>query len=111
MDDRNGDMLWQDEIKTEVYALMYLKCFEFNPKLHNTGEGWKGTTLHMVFSIKQGVFYIQNFRLIGCMNCFRLHKTRFKITLVVLQHPDMQSLVEDEMYIYQRGVPMSVGDT
>ena len=53
MNDKNGDKLWKDSIKKEVYALMELDCFEFNPEGYNPGEGWQGTTLHMVFDVNQ----------------------------------------------------------
>ena len=33
-----------------------MECFEFNKEGYNTGEGWKGTTLHMVFDVKKDLW-------------------------------------------------------
>ena len=34
---------------------MYLGCLYFMPEGYNLGEGWQGTTFHMVFDVKHNL--------------------------------------------------------
>ena len=52
---------------------------------------------HVTLIRRKGIFYIPSFRSIVCMYWYRLHKSGFKRTPVVLLCPTMKGLVEDTM--------------
>ena len=57
LDEKNCNRFWQDDIETDIKALLGLDYFEFfSAGYHATlGDGWQRTTLHMLFDVKQSL--------------------------------------------------------
>ena len=61
----------------------------------------------VTLTTRKGFLYLPSFSSRGCLHWYRLQKSGFKSTSVVLICPTIQGLVEDAMYFSQGGIPMS----